>query len=283
MWFFHFTRLTHEARQAAHKVYRSGPMVKGPTFGDMATFFGLCVWITPLFLFLSLSANDNTLPMSGEPSQLLSPGLRRLTQTTRFHGQHQLAWCCFLPAATPLLALPLDVRFRARTTRPVLTKFRRSHRPDLPGYAPALVTARARIHDALHDAVADTISLLRRCSGTCKHRPYTRLLIEPSPSTENVPYLQGVESSHTRIGSVKLYFLIDTYTNVVLGLTHIEIALYSTLQSRAGCHVGDSLIHCVWIVPNAGVASVGKADLAMEPECDRIVTRIRHIFFHLTL
>ncbi|KAH9959251.1 transmembrane adaptor Erv26 [Russula dissimulans] len=66
MWFFHFARVTHEARQAAHKAYRGGPVVKAPTFGDMATFFGLCVWLTPLFLFLSLSANDNTLPTSGE-------------------------------------------------------------------------------------------------------------------------------------------------------------------------------------------------------------------------
>ncbi|KAI0306824.1 transmembrane adaptor Erv26-domain-containing protein [Multifurca ochricompacta] len=65
MWFFHFARRTHEARQAAHMSYRGGPVVKAPTFGDMATFFGLCVWLTPLFLFLSLSANDNTLPTSG--------------------------------------------------------------------------------------------------------------------------------------------------------------------------------------------------------------------------
>ncbi|KAI9452583.1 DUF396-domain-containing protein [Russula earlei] len=64
MWFFHFARLTHEARQAAHQAYRGGPVVKPPTFGDMATFFGICVWLTPLFLFLSLSANDNTLPTS---------------------------------------------------------------------------------------------------------------------------------------------------------------------------------------------------------------------------
>jgi len=64
LWFFHFARLTHEARQAAHKAYRGGPVVRPPTFGDMATFFALCVWLTPLFLFLSLSANDNTLPTS---------------------------------------------------------------------------------------------------------------------------------------------------------------------------------------------------------------------------
>ena len=68
MWFFYFARRTHEARQAAHKAYRGGPVVKSPTFGDMATFFGLCVWLTPLFLFLSLSANDNTLPTASELS-----------------------------------------------------------------------------------------------------------------------------------------------------------------------------------------------------------------------
>ena len=49
----------------ARKAYRGGPVVKTPTFGDMATFFGICVWLTPLFFFLSLSANDNTLPTAG--------------------------------------------------------------------------------------------------------------------------------------------------------------------------------------------------------------------------
>lgn len=34
------------------------------TFMDIATFFGVCVWLVPLFLFLSLSANDNALPVS---------------------------------------------------------------------------------------------------------------------------------------------------------------------------------------------------------------------------
>ncbi|KAH9029505.1 DUF396-domain-containing protein [Lactarius pseudohatsudake] len=73
IWFFYFARRTHEARQAAHKAYRGGPVVRLPTFGDMATFFGLCVWLTPLFLFLSLSANDNTLPTSGSMDAVSSP------------------------------------------------------------------------------------------------------------------------------------------------------------------------------------------------------------------
>ncbi|KAI0298907.1 transmembrane adaptor Erv26-domain-containing protein [Russula brevipes] len=70
MWFFHFAHITHEARQAARKAYRGGPIAKVPTFGDMATFFGICVWFAPLFLFLSLSANDNTLPTSEPPGSL---------------------------------------------------------------------------------------------------------------------------------------------------------------------------------------------------------------------
>ena len=37
---------------------------------DVATFFGFCVWLVPFFLFLSLSANDNVLPSSGDGAML---------------------------------------------------------------------------------------------------------------------------------------------------------------------------------------------------------------------
>lgn len=70
IWFFHFSRLTHNAHHAARQAYRGGPVVRPPAFGEMATFFAICVWLTPLFLFLSLSANDNTLPTSGESRHL---------------------------------------------------------------------------------------------------------------------------------------------------------------------------------------------------------------------
>jgi len=32
------------------------------SFTEIASFFGICVWFIPLYLFLSLSANDNALP-----------------------------------------------------------------------------------------------------------------------------------------------------------------------------------------------------------------------------
>lgn len=60
IWFFHFSRITHQARYRPYQ--GGGPRVPG--FSEIASFFGICVWLAPLFLFLSLSANDNALPMS---------------------------------------------------------------------------------------------------------------------------------------------------------------------------------------------------------------------------
>ncbi|GAA5871045.1 hypothetical protein JCM16303_001674 [Sporobolomyces ruberrimus] len=45
-------------------------------FLEVATFFAVCVWLVPFYLFLSLSANDNVLPSSGE-----TPGPSRRTST----------------------------------------------------------------------------------------------------------------------------------------------------------------------------------------------------------
>jgi hypothetical protein len=40
-----------------------------PTFTEVASYFGLCVWLVPFALFVSLSASDNVLPtMGSEPS-----------------------------------------------------------------------------------------------------------------------------------------------------------------------------------------------------------------------
>lgn len=60
-WFFYFARITQDSRHL--RSYR-GPTSEPPGFTEIASFFAICVWLVPLFLFLSLSANDNTLPMS---------------------------------------------------------------------------------------------------------------------------------------------------------------------------------------------------------------------------
>jgi hypothetical protein len=46
------------------KAYRGARHTRVPGVIEIASFFGLCVWFVPLFLFLSLSANDNALPMA---------------------------------------------------------------------------------------------------------------------------------------------------------------------------------------------------------------------------
>jgi len=62
IWFFYFAHVTQEARHRS-RTYRI-PAQTVPGFAEIATFFGVCVWLAPLFLFLSLSANDNALPLN---------------------------------------------------------------------------------------------------------------------------------------------------------------------------------------------------------------------------
>jgi len=70
-WFFYFARLTSNAQHL--RTYR-GVATGTHSFAEIASFFGICVWFTPLYLFLSLSANDNALPtITAEPS---SPSLQ---------------------------------------------------------------------------------------------------------------------------------------------------------------------------------------------------------------
>ncbi|KAJ4479337.1 transmembrane adaptor Erv26, partial [Lentinula aciculospora] len=61
LWFFYFARLTQDARH--QRYYQGREAIATPSFTEIVTFFGACVWLTPLFIFLSLSANDNTIPL----------------------------------------------------------------------------------------------------------------------------------------------------------------------------------------------------------------------------
>ena len=61
IWFFYFARITSGTRHITS--YRGVTLPPRPGFTEIASFFAICVWFTPLFLFLSLSANDNALPM----------------------------------------------------------------------------------------------------------------------------------------------------------------------------------------------------------------------------
>lgn len=43
-----------------------------PTFTEIASYFGLCVWLVPFALFVSLSASDNILPTMGHEDPTMS-------------------------------------------------------------------------------------------------------------------------------------------------------------------------------------------------------------------
>jgi synaptojanin len=66
MWFTHFARQAQKARQWARSRFASGGSegIINHTFWETTSFFATCVWLIPLYLFLSLSANDNALPFS---------------------------------------------------------------------------------------------------------------------------------------------------------------------------------------------------------------------------
>jgi hypothetical protein len=76
LWFFYFAEKAQSAKRYNRQPkYRYGQkkdqLEVAPTFMDVAAFFAVCVWLVPLFLFLSLSANDNALPSFGEQNPVL--------------------------------------------------------------------------------------------------------------------------------------------------------------------------------------------------------------------
>ncbi|KAI9053291.1 hypothetical protein LZ554_002254 [Drepanopeziza brunnea f. sp. 'monogermtubi'] len=60
LWFTHFSFASLVASPAS----RYDPSFL-PTFTEIASYFGLCVWLVPFSLFVSLSASDNVLPTMG--------------------------------------------------------------------------------------------------------------------------------------------------------------------------------------------------------------------------
>ncbi|KAF2474975.1 DUF396-domain-containing protein [Lindgomyces ingoldianus] len=76
LWFRHFSAPPPQSRSSYP--YARDPSI--PTFTEIASYFGLCVWLVPFALFVSLSAGENVLPTmgseyaTGEGSSFISPG-----------------------------------------------------------------------------------------------------------------------------------------------------------------------------------------------------------------
>jgi hypothetical protein len=77
LWFRHFQ---HPPRSSDSYYYPPPDHAALPTFGEVAGFFGLAVWLVPFALFVALSAGENVLPSmgseyaTGEGSSFVSPG-----------------------------------------------------------------------------------------------------------------------------------------------------------------------------------------------------------------
>ncbi|KAI9705783.1 MAG: erv26 super protein [Bogoriella megaspora] len=78
LWFRHFSLPPTPTPGSPSSRY--SPDLLPPTFTDVASYFGLCVWLVPFALFVSLSAGENVLPSmgseyaTGEGSSFASPG-----------------------------------------------------------------------------------------------------------------------------------------------------------------------------------------------------------------
>ncbi|KAI6084553.1 transmembrane adaptor Erv26 [Hypoxylon rubiginosum] len=67
-WFQHFSEAQHRSYSRMSSMYDQPDV---PSFTEIASYFGLCVWLIPFALFVSLSASDNVLPTIGteQPSR----------------------------------------------------------------------------------------------------------------------------------------------------------------------------------------------------------------------
>jgi hypothetical protein len=79
LWFRHFSSPpTHSSRGSSSYPYTRDTEM--PSFTEIASYFGLCVWLVPFALFVSLSAGENVLPSmgseyaTGEGSSFISSG-----------------------------------------------------------------------------------------------------------------------------------------------------------------------------------------------------------------
>ncbi|KAI1470152.1 transmembrane adaptor Erv26 [Daldinia caldariorum] len=67
-WFQHFSEAQQRSYSRLSSMYDQPDV---PSFTEIASYFGLCVWLIPFALFVSLSASDNVLPTMGteQPSR----------------------------------------------------------------------------------------------------------------------------------------------------------------------------------------------------------------------
>lgn len=78
LWFRHFSAAPPREAAGRYNFYTQPDV---PSFTEIASFFGMNVWLVPFSLFVSLSAGENVLPSmgseyaTGQGSSFISPGM----------------------------------------------------------------------------------------------------------------------------------------------------------------------------------------------------------------
>lgn len=66
LWFSHFSTPRPLSPPRYNSSYRYDRVDNNiPSFTEISSYFGICVWLVPFALFVSLSAGDNVLPSMG--------------------------------------------------------------------------------------------------------------------------------------------------------------------------------------------------------------------------
>ena len=65
LWFRHFSTATLSLTSSSRYPKSRYDQLDIPSFTEIASYFGLCVWLIPFCLFVSLSASENVLPSMG--------------------------------------------------------------------------------------------------------------------------------------------------------------------------------------------------------------------------
>jgi hypothetical protein len=80
LWFTHFQAPPRHDTGTSY--YYNDPLPSSyPTFTEISSYFGLCVWLVPFSLFIALSAGENVLPTmgseyaTGEGATFVNPGM----------------------------------------------------------------------------------------------------------------------------------------------------------------------------------------------------------------
>lgn len=71
LWFTYFT----DPKIPPYAIFKTNPQYTGtthPPFAQVASFLGICVWIVPFALFISLSASDNILPLNSQDEAMMA-------------------------------------------------------------------------------------------------------------------------------------------------------------------------------------------------------------------